>query len=104
MLCSNCKKNYRMINKKLCPACYVIQSENDIASLKDKLSRRNMQIKDLKKEVEALVDMASKDNYKREADISQLKANLNTIYYQVKDELPLNLTKREQNILSIFNR
>jgi len=39
-----------------------------------------------------------------EKEITELKDKLNTVNYQLKDELPLNLTIREQNIIEILNR
>ena len=70
MLCKNCNSNYRMQNETMCPPCLVSNLKDKIngleisldkrkvyigelvtseTELKDKLSRRNMQIKDLKK-------------------------------------------------------
>lgn len=71
--------------------------DDKTANLKDKLHRRNMQIKDLKATLN--LEVGTDDI------ISDLQAKLKAIHYQLKDEesTPLNLTTREKNILRILN-
>lgn len=86
MLCKKCDKNYRMQNETLCPTCLVSELKDKlyreanahceclgkIDNLKAKVSRRNMQIKDLKSETIRL-KVEREHSYRQ---IEDLKAKL----------------------------